>query len=101
MIARIWQGEVVSERADEYMRLMREVALPDYRSTPGNRGAYALRRDGAGGTATVVMLTFWESRAAIAAFAGDDIDRAKYYDFDPDFLLEMTPTVTHYETFDD
>lgn len=99
MIARIWQGEVRSERADEYIRLMREVALPDYRSTPGNRGAYALRHD-AGDRATVVMLTFWESRAAIAAFAGDDIDRAKYYDFDPDFLVEMSPTVTHYDTFD-
>jgi hypothetical protein len=23
---------------------MRSVALPDYRSTPGNKGAYALRR---------------------------------------------------------
>jgi hypothetical protein len=33
-------------------------------------------------------------------FAGRDIDRAKYYDFDKDFLLELEPTVRHYEVFD-
>jgi hypothetical protein len=25
---------------------------------------------------------------------------AKYYDFDKDFLLEMEPSSTHYETYD-
>ncbi|MBN2624313.1 MAG: antibiotic biosynthesis monooxygenase [Acidimicrobiales bacterium] len=99
MIARIWHGEVKQDRADEYLRLMREVALPDYRSTPGNQGAFALRRD-EGGRTHVLMLTFWDSEQAIAAFAGDDIERAKYYDFDPDFLVEMEPTVTHHQAFD-
>jgi len=46
------------------------------------------------------MLTFWESRDAIAKFAGQDIERAKYYDFDKNFLLELEPTVRHYELFD-
>ena len=87
------------DKADEYMRLMREVALPDYRGVAGNRGAFALRRDEAGRT-HVVMLTFWDTRQSIADFAGDDIDRAKYYDFDPEFLVEMEPSVTHYELFD-
>jgi hypothetical protein len=31
-------------KSNEYLNLMRTVATPDYRSTPGNRGAYALRR---------------------------------------------------------
>jgi heme-degrading monooxygenase HmoA len=66
---------------------------------PGNIGAYALRCV-EGDHAHFLMLTFWESHDAIVAFAGQDIDRAKYYDFDKDFLLELEPTVRHYELFD-
>jgi hypothetical protein len=40
------------------------------------------------------MITFWESEEAIRAFAGDDINVAKYYDFDKDFLLELESAVT-------
>jgi heme-degrading monooxygenase HmoA len=39
---------------------MRTVAIPDYRSTHGNKGAYALRRI-EGNTAHFLMVTFWES----------------------------------------
>jgi hypothetical protein len=67
---------------------MRTVAIPDYRSTPGNKGAYALRRV-EDSTAHFLMVTFWISEEAIRAFAGNDISVAKYYDFDKDFLLEM------------
>ncbi|VAW05993.1 hypothetical protein MNBD_ACTINO02-1054 [hydrothermal vent metagenome] len=99
MIARIWKGTVAPERSDEYLMLMRTVAIPDYQATPGNIGAYALRHDSTDGT-EFVMLTFWESKEAIKAFAGDDIAVAKYYDFDGDFLLDMVPTVEHFEVFD-
>jgi hypothetical protein len=75
------------------------VAIPDYRSIPGNKGAYALRRV-EGDTAHFLMVTFWESEVSIRAFAGDDISVAKYYDFDKDFLLELEPCSTHYEMYD-
>ncbi len=100
MIARIWRGVVPADRADEYLELMRTVALPDYRSTPGNRGAYALRRI-RGDRAEFLMVTFWESAESVKAFAGDDPTAAKYYDFDADFLLEMVPSVDHFELYDD
>jgi heme-degrading monooxygenase HmoA len=95
MIARRWHGRVPAEKADEYLELMRTVGLPDYRSTEGNRGAWCLHRR-EGGIVHVEMLTFWEDEAAIRRFAGDDMTRAKYYDFDTDFLLEMKPLVTHF-----
>ncbi len=98
MIARIWQGETPLDRSAEYLRLMREVALPDYRSTPGNRGAYVLREE-SGSVARFLMLTFWESEEAVAAFAGDDVTVAKYYDFDDDFLLDKAPRATHFELY--
>jgi len=46
------------------------------------------------------MVTFWESEAAIRAFAGDGISAAKYYDFDKDFLLELESCSAHYEMYD-
>jgi heme-degrading monooxygenase HmoA len=54
-----------------------------------------------GDTALFLMVTFWESEDAIRAFAGHDISVAKYYDFDKNFLFEMEPTSSHYETYVD
>ncbi len=99
MITRIWHGATLASRSDEYLKLMRTVAIPDYRSTPGNQGAYALRRID-GETAHFLMVTFWESEESIRAFAGDDISVAKYYDFDKGFLLELELCSTHYEMYD-
>ena len=44
MITRIWHGATRAAKSDEYLNLMRTIAILDYRSTPGNQGAYALRR---------------------------------------------------------
>jgi len=99
MITRIWHGRTPAAKADEYLNLMRTIAIPDYRSTPGNQGAYALRRMD-GKTAHFLMVTFWESEEAIRTFAGNDISVAKYYDVDKNFLLEMEPYSTHYDMYD-
>jgi heme-degrading monooxygenase HmoA len=99
MITRIWHGATPAAKSDGYLSLMRTVAIPDYLSSPGNKGAYALRRV-EGSLAHFLMITFWESEEAIRAFAGDDINVAKYYDFDKDFLIEMEPCSVHYETYD-
>jgi hypothetical protein len=95
MIARIWQGHVPLAKAQDYVRLMEEVALPDYRAITGNLGAWCLHRE-LGDVVEVRMLTFWASLDAIAAFAGAEVERAKYYEFDPDYLVEMVPTVEHF-----
>ncbi|HEC11488.1 MAG TPA: antibiotic biosynthesis monooxygenase [Acidimicrobiales bacterium] len=100
MIARIWRGEVPLDRSEEYLTRMREVALPDYRSTEGNRGAYVLHREHED-RAEFLMLTFWESLESIKAFAGDDVEVAKYYDFDAEVLLEMVPNADHFDLYDD
>ena len=96
MIARRWHGRVPASRGPDYLRLMREVALPDYRSIAGNRGAWCLRRLD-GDVVHFEMLTFWDDEDAIRRFAGDPIEVAKYYDFDDDFLLEKESHVLHFE----
>ena len=99
MIARRWHGRVSTSKAEEYLRLMEEVGLPDYRSTEGNRGAWCLHRR-EGDIVHVEMFTLWDDPEAIRRFAGDDLTKAKYYDFDPDFLLEMEPQVTHFDVIE-
>jgi heme-degrading monooxygenase HmoA len=95
MIARIWHGMVPAAKAEEYRKLMCEIALPEYSSTPGNLGAWCLHRV-EGAVTHFLMLTHWEDVDAIKRFAGDDIEIAKYYDFDRDFLIELEPGVQHY-----
>lgn len=96
MIARMWHGRTSVSHAEEYLKFLIDRAIPDYRSIVGNRGITILRRTHDEET-HFLILTLWESRAAIEAFAGADIEKAKYYEEDQDFLLEFEPTVTHYE----
>jgi hypothetical protein len=99
MIARRWHGRVPAEKAGRYLELMKEVGLADYRSTPGNRGAWCLHRR-CGEVVHVEMFTLWDDEEAIRRFAGDDMLRAKYYDFDADYLLELERHVAHFEVVD-
>ena len=96
MIARIWHGMVHLSKADEYRDLMQRIALPEYQATRGNRGAWCLYRTDAN-VAHFEMLTVWDDTDAIKRFAGDDYSKARYYDFDPEYLIEMEPGVQHYE----
>lgn len=98
MIARIWTGAVRRGDAPDYLKLMREVAIPDYTRIAGHRGAWCLSRPSAE-TVIVSMLTFWTDMASIREFAGADADVAKYYDFDADYLVEAPTKVEHYEVF--
>ena len=98
MIARIWQGMVPVSKGDEYLDLMRRIALPEYLATRGNRGAWCLYRIEADVT-HFEMLTFWDDTNAIKRFAGDDYSMAKYYDFDSGYLIEMQARVRHYEVY--
>lgn len=96
MIARTWHGVVPATKADEYYSYLLRTGIPDYRATPGNLGVQILRRE-EGDRTHYLLITWWESYAAIRAFAGDPIDTARYYPEDSDYLLELEPKVTHYE----
>jgi heme-degrading monooxygenase HmoA len=67
MIARIWRGIVRANAAEEYLRHLRERILPAYGTAGGNDGIHILF-DTQGEFATVLLLSFWESRAALEAF---------------------------------
>ena len=96
MIARIWHGITSQEKAGEYTEFLNRTGIPDYKATPGNRGAYLLRRR-EGNQVHFLTLSFWESEESIRRFAGEEIEKARYYPEDPGFLVELEPLVTHYE----
>jgi heme-degrading monooxygenase HmoA len=96
MIARIWRGSVRAPDADSYAAYIGETGLSEYERTPGNRGAWLLRRD-VGELTEFVTFTFWDSLDAVKAFAGEDYETAVYYPEDDRFLVDREPTCAHYE----
>jgi heme-degrading monooxygenase HmoA len=96
VIARTWRGWTRREDADEYADYIEETGMRAYRETPGNRGAWMLRRD-EGDRTEFVTLSFWDSLDAVRAFAGDDVERAVFYPEDDRFLVERETRVLHYE----
>ena len=96
MIARTWHGVVEVEKAGKFLDHLKRTGLPDYRATEGNRGVYVLRRV-EGDQAHFLLLTFWDSVEAIKRFAGEDVERARYYPADEEYLLEKELRATHYE----
>jgi heme-degrading monooxygenase HmoA len=98
MIARVWRGAVRTTDADAYAGYIRETGFAHYGRTPGNRGAWLLRRDDAG-TTEFITLSLWEGVAAIRAFAGDDIEAAVLYPEDERYLVGES-TIAHYDVAD-
>ena len=99
MIIRIWHGKTVPGRADEYAAFLRQTAIPDYRGVAGNEGAAVLRRASPEGD-EFLTVSLWSSLDAVRGFHGDDIEVAKYYEEDRDFLVAFEPTVAHYEVIE-
>ena len=99
MIARIWHGSTKSSDSQTYLDYLFTSGIPAYRATPGNKGAWVLRRT-EGDVAHFITLSFWESRDAIVAFAGADIEVARYFGEDKKYLLDFEPNVAHYELFE-
>ena len=96
MIARMWHGAVPASKQKTYRAYLEKTGVPDSRATAGNRGVAVLERLD-GDVAHFVFISLWESLEAIRAFAGDTLEKARYYPEDAAFLLELEPTVTHYE----
>ena len=96
MVVRTWRGATRAADADAYVAYMEETGLRALAATAGNEGVQMWRRVEAD-RAEFVVVSWWESREAIVAFAGDDIERAVFYPEDDRFLVERGETVTHHD----
>jgi len=95
VIVRCWTGAVPTSKAAAYLELMRDVAIPDYRGVAGNLAVFCSYAE-SGAVTQIKILTFWSDMEAIRAFAGANPARAKYYDFDGEFLLAKNEFVDHW-----
>ena len=84
------------EDGDAYARYMEDTGIAGYVSTPGNQGAWMLRRD-RGELTEFVMFTLWDSLDAVKAFAGEDYETAVFYPEDDRYLVERDLKTEHYE----
>ena len=96
MIARMWHGCVRTPKAHAYREFLNARAIPDYQAVDGNLNVYILERV-EGDVTHFITLTFWRDLDVIKGFAGENVEIAKYYPEDGNFLLEFERTVTHYE----
>ena len=97
MIARIWRGRAATAaNADAYCRHATGTVFPSLKELAGHRGAWLLRRESDGRT-EFLAVTLWESRRAIEAFAGHDIDKAVVEPEARAVLAEFDDFAHHYE----
>lgn len=95
VVAREWKGRVAPARADEYYRYLLG-GVTKIRSIPGSLGVEVMRRDEAGAVEYTVI-SYWESREAIKAYAGQDIEKPHHLPKDRELLLELPTRVLHYD----
>ena len=96
MIARIWFGRTKAEHYDDYVTYLEESGVAELERTPGNQGVMVLRRLD-GDEAEFGVISLWSSLEDVRAFAGDDVDTARYFPDDAKYLLEFTPKLKHYD----
>jgi heme-degrading monooxygenase HmoA len=97
MIVRMWRGWVRTEKAREYVDYIERTGMDEYHNTPGNEGAQMLLRDLGDGRTEVITLSWWPDLEHIKGFAGDDVDVAKYYPEDDEYLIDHEDVVRHFE----
>ena len=95
MIARIWRGWTRPEDTNAYAAYINGTGIAEYNATPGNQGAYLISRPD-GDRTEFVTISFWDSRDAIVAFAGEDIDQAVFYPEDDKYLIDRETAVKHF-----
>ena len=98
MIARTWHGRTRSYDAEIYRNYVITTGIKDLTTTKGNIGVQIWQKTEDDIT-HIWVISFWENFDSIKAFAGSDIEIARYYENDKNYLLEFEPHVNHYEAW--
>ena len=98
VIERMWSARTTREGAAAYAAYFARAVLPELAAVAGYLGGRLLQRkmpDAA--TTELVVVTRWESLAAIRRFAGAQIDRAVVHDEAAALFSDYDRTVRHFE----
>ncbi len=96
MIARVWRGATRAEDAAAYADYVERSGMEAARELPGSRATLVLHRID-GDRAEFVTVLLFDSLEDVRAFAGDDLERARFFPEDDDWLVERDLEVRHYE----
>lgn len=95
MITQLWRSIIRVNRSEEYLSHLRERIIPAYRSANGNQSVYILL-DLKGEFASILLLSFWESRAALEVFTNSQLEFVTRR-LEREFVLASESTTTVYE----
>ena len=98
-ITRIWHGVTKAADSENYLQYLKRTGIEDYQKTAGNLGVQILRRI-ENEKCHFWTVTKWDNYESIKKFAGEDYERARYYQEDEKYLLEFETNVIHCETFE-
>jgi antibiotic biosynthesis monooxygenase (ABM) superfamily enzyme len=96
VIARVWRGATRAKDGDAYAAYIEESGTGPARQLPGARGSLVLRRIEGDRTEFETIILF-DSLGDVRAFAGDDIERARFYPEDDRYLVERDLRSNHFE----
>lgn len=96
VVARIWHGKTLTTKASEYYNYLNEAGIKKIQAIPGNLGVQVLRRTD-GKITEFIVISYWESRDAIRAFAGNDIEKVRFLPKDNEYLIEPETKVKHFD----
>ena len=96
MICRHWRGLAFPKFETAYAEYLRANTLPHLQSLAGFHGASVLKRPSSEGVEFIVI-TRWESKESIEAFAGADAEVAVVPDEVRRMMREFDSRARHYE----
>lgn len=96
MVARTWYARVTPQNVDAYRTHYVEKNLPKLRAVKGFIGAQLSTR-AADGSVEILVITFWQSLAAIDAFASPDREAAVVPPDMAPLLVSYDNKVRHFE----
>ena len=85
-IARIWRGRTTAAAADTYARYLYEEGIKPLRE---RALAVQMFREDRPGESEFVVISYWESVAAMSRFAGPDPRRIHHLPRDAELLVEL------------
>jgi uncharacterized protein YciI/heme-degrading monooxygenase HmoA len=95
-ILRMWNASATTENAREYVQHATTKVFPGLNAIEGYRGAYLLRR-AVDGAVHLIVLTLWQSMAAVRKFAGATPENAVVEPAARAMLTSFDDAVTHFE----
>ncbi|AHF17148.1 hypothetical protein [Niabella soli] len=98
MITRIWHGQTKADQADAYLNYIIHTGHTACISTIGNVSDKILRKV-EGDICHFFTISEWMNKESVINFAGNDFEKARYFEKDKEYLLRLEKNVGLFETF--